>query len=251
LIQLTIIKITGYGPWTLTLGGDREHELQMLQAGLYKEIQRLFSEKGCLVFSNRFDEFFAVTNGLSLSDHIEIQKKLRQVSDLKLAMSIGYGNTPFDANLKAYEGKKTPVILDRDLTIYGFVNGQSDQRVTIMHLDVEDLTSRRKIESPYEISSIVFQLYAKMSEFFLRKKSLTFFMGGDNFMVVSAGNHKENAREFLDMAKKDLGVTLNCGIGTAKNAREATKLATNSLDTIRKIRDSNGAKPEIYEMSCF
>ena len=32
MIQLTIIKITGYGPWTLTLGSDREHELQMLQS---------------------------------------------------------------------------------------------------------------------------------------------------------------------------------------------------------------------------
>ncbi|MGI0075474.1 MAG: GTP cyclohydrolase IIa, partial [Nitrosotalea sp.] len=28
MIQLTIIKITGYGPWTLTLGSDREHRLQ-------------------------------------------------------------------------------------------------------------------------------------------------------------------------------------------------------------------------------
>ena len=27
MIQLTIMKITGYGPWTLTLGFDREHEL--------------------------------------------------------------------------------------------------------------------------------------------------------------------------------------------------------------------------------
>ena len=27
MIQLSILKITGYGPWTLTLGSDREHEL--------------------------------------------------------------------------------------------------------------------------------------------------------------------------------------------------------------------------------
>ncbi len=250
MIQITIIKITEYGPWTLTLGSDREHELQMLQAGLYKEIQKLFSEKNCIVFSNRFDEFFVVTNGLSLQDHIEIQKKMQQVSSLKLAMSIGYAETPFEANLKAYEGKKTPVILDSNHTIYGFINGKSDF-VTIMHLDVENLTMRRKIESPYEISSIIFKLYSRMSEFFLQKKSLTFFMGGDNFMVVSAGKHKENAKEFLDIAKKEFGITLNCGIGTGRTAREAVKLATNSLDTIRKIRDSEKPKPEIYEMSCF
>ena len=37
MIQLTIIKIIEYGPWTLTLGSDREHELQMLQADLVSQ----------------------------------------------------------------------------------------------------------------------------------------------------------------------------------------------------------------------
>lgn len=251
MIQLTIVKIAEYGPWTLTLGSDREHELQMLQAGLYKELQKLFSEKNCIVFSNRFDEFFAVTNGLSVQDHIEIQKKLHTFPNLKITMSIGHADTPFDANLKAYEGKKTPVVLDKEFSIYGFVDGKSDQQVTIMHLDVENLTSRHKTESPYETSSIIFQLYARMSEFFLQRKSLAFFMGGDNFMVVSAKNHREHAKEFLDITKRESGITLNCGIGTGRNAREAVKLATSSLDTIRQIRDSEKEKPEIYEMSCF
>ena len=248
MLQLTIIKITGYGPWTLTLGSDREHELQMLQASLYKEIQKLFSEKNCLVFLNRADEFFVITNGISLDEHIEIQKTLEKSFDLKLSMSIGYADNPFDANLKAYEGKKSKTFLNQEHNIYGFVNGQSDQ-VTIMHLDVEDLTSTRQTKSPYEISSTIFNLYSKMSEFFLKKKSLTFFMGGDNFMVISDKDAKNSVREFLDMIKKD-GITLNCGIGTGRTAREAVKLATKSLDTIREIRDSGKEKPEIYELSC-
>ncbi|HWP78898.1 MAG TPA: GTP cyclohydrolase IIa [Candidatus Nitrosotenuis sp.] len=251
MIQLTIIKIIEYGPWTLTLGSDREHELQMLQAQLYGELQKLFSEKNCLVFSNRFDEFFVITSGLTLEDHVEIQKKLSRVSKLKLSMSIGYADTPFDANLKAYEGKMTPVILDKEHTIYGFVDGKAEQKVTIMHFDVENITSTRKVKSPYEISSIIFNLYAKMSEFFLAKKSLSFFMGGDNFMVVSSENARQNAQEFLELAKKEFGITFNCGIGTGRTAREAVKLATKSLDTIREIRKSGKEKPEIYEMSCF
>ena len=109
MIQLSILKISGYGPWTLTLGSDREHELQILQASLYKEVQRLFSEKNCLVFLNRSDEFFVVSNGLELEDHIQIQKELKKLFDVRLTMSIGYGNTPFDANLKAYEGKKNKI----------------------------------------------------------------------------------------------------------------------------------------------
>ncbi len=249
MIQLTIIKINGYGPWTLTLGSDREHELQMLQASLYKEVQKLFSQKNSLVFLNRSDEFFAITNGLTLDDHVEIQKNLESSFDLKLSMAIGYAETPFDANLKAHEGKKSKVFLNKEHNIYGFLNGKEDEKVTIMHLDVENLTSKLKTMSPYEITSSIFQLYSKMSEFFLNKKAMTFFMGGDNFMVITNDNAKQMASEFLDTLKKEQEITLNCGIGTGTSAREAAKLATKSLDTIREIRDSGKEKPEIYEMS--
>jgi GTP cyclohydrolase IIa len=77
-------------------------------------------------------------------------------------------------------------------------------------------------------------------------------MGGDNFMVVANDDAaKEIARKFIDITKKELGLLLNCGIGIGKTSREAAKLATESLDTIREIRDSGKDKPEILERSCF
>ena len=103
MIQLSILKISEYGPWTLTLGSDREHELQMLQASLYKEVQKLFSEKNCLVFLNRADEFFVVSNGLELEDHIQIQKSLEKLFDIRMTISIGYGESPFEANLNDFK----------------------------------------------------------------------------------------------------------------------------------------------------
>ena len=250
MIQLSILKISGYGPWTLTLGSDREHELQMLQASLYKEVQKLFSEKNCLVFPNRADEFFVVSNGLELDDHIQIQKALEKLFDIRLTISIGYGKSPFEANLKAYEGKKNETILNKEHNIFGFVNGKSDLTVSIMHLDIDDLTSKVKTNSPYEISSIIFELYSKMSKYFLEKNSLTFFMGGDNFMVIASDDAKNSVQNFIDIIKSDDKISLNCGIGNGHTAREAVKLATKSLDTIRKIRDSGKEKPEVYELSC-
>jgi GTP cyclohydrolase IIa len=223
----------------------------MLQATLYLHIQKLFSKRNCLAFLNRSDEFFVVTNGLTLDDHILIQKKLEESFELKLSMSIGFADTPFDANLKAYEGKKYTVILNKEHNIFGSVNGYADQKVTIMHFDVDNLSSKRKIKSPYEISSLMFKLYSLMSEFFLARKSMAFFMGGDNFMVVANDDAKEMGREFIDRTKKDLGILLNCGIGIGKTSREAAKLATQSLDKIREIRDSGKEKPEIVEKSCF
>ena len=250
MIQLTILKISGYGPWTLTLGSDREHELQMLQARIYEELQRNFSEKNCLVFLNRADEFFAVSNGLSLKDHIKIQKNLREKFDINLSISVGIGNSPFEANIKAYEGKKNKMILDKENDIFGFLSDDIEKEVTIMHFDVDDLTSKRKNLSPFEISVIIFELYSKMMKFFKTTNSLTFFMGGDNFMVVSDKNAKNNAQHFIDLIKKQDGIILNCGIGTSKTSRDAVRLATKSLDTIREIRDSGKEKPEVFELKC-
>ncbi len=249
MIQLTIIKITGYGPWTLTLGSDREHKLQMLQSSLYQEIQKLFSEKNCLVFSNRFDELFAITNGLSLNDHVEIQQKLSKLFNLGLSMTIGCGQSPFEANLQADKARKSRKILDSEHSIFGFVDGKVDQKVQIIHMDVDGSTSISTTKSPYEISSLMFKLYSEMSEFFLKKNSLTFFMGGDNFMIISSGNGKEHATKFLENAEQRHGITLNCGIGTAKTAREAASLATKSLDTIRELR-SSGTNQRVLELIC-
>tara|TARA_B110000285_G_scaffold231188_1_gene299289 strand:+ start:503 stop:1255 length:753 start_codon:yes stop_codon:yes gene_type:complete len=250
MIQLSILKITEYGPWTLTLGSDREHELQMLQASIYKEVQKLFSEKNCIVFLNRSDEFFVVSNGLDLDDHIQVQKILKKLFEVGLTISIGYGNSPFKANLKAYEGKKNKIILNTEHNIFGFVYDGFDSNVSIMHLDVDNLTSKRKTNSPYEITSIMFGLYSKMTKYFLEKNSLSFFMGGDNFMIVSNDEAKQSVQDFINIVKNDDEILLNCGIGNANTGREAVKLATKSLDTIREIRDSGKEKPEVYELSC-
>ncbi len=247
-MQLTILKIAGYGKWTLELGSDREHELQMLQASLYGRIQGLFSEMGCLAFPNRYDEFFVASNGADRTAHVGIQKKLIQSFDLSLTMSIGHAKNPFDANLAAHAARRSGTVLDGECGIYGSIE-ESDSTVTIMHLDIEDLTSVGRTKSPYEISEMVFGLYSKMSEFFARKKALCFFMGGDNFMVLADDESKLHAKEFVDAAKKD-GIAINCGIGTGRTARDAARLATESLDTIRKIRDSEKEKPGVYELSC-
>ncbi|MDI1494880.1 MAG: GTP cyclohydrolase [Cenarchaeum symbiont of Oopsacas minuta] len=247
MIQLCIIKIIGYGPWTLTLGSDREHILQMLQASLYKNLQESFSEKNCLVFVNRADEFFAVTNGLDIQGHEKIKKRMFDPRT-KLSFSIGCSNTPYEANLAAYEARKVSQLNGKNDSVCG--EACDGDFVTIMHLDIDNFTKSQKKLSPYDTTSTIFSLYAYMSEFFMAKKSLSFFMGGDNFMIVSSPSAKESVAEFISKVKKERGITLNCGIGTAKRSRQAACLATESLDTIRKMRDSNGKNPRIYELPC-
>ena len=85
--------------------------------------------------------------------------------------------SPFEANLKAYDGRKDKIILNKQHNIFGFVNDETDSNVSIMHLDVDDLTSKGETNSPYEISSIIFELYSKMSKYFLKKNSSYIFYG--------------------------------------------------------------------------
>ncbi len=250
MIQLTIIKITGYGPWTLTLGSDREHRLQMLQASLYKEIQDLFSQKNCLAFPNRFDEIFVITNGLSVDDHVEIQKHLVKSFELGLSMSIGQGKTPFEASSNADKARRSNSSLSKDDNIFGLPLSKDADLVQIIHMDVDGSTSVSAKKSPYEVSSLIIQLYSEMSEFFLKRNSLAFFMGGDNFMILSSDANKDEITKFLEIVKQKYDISFNCGIGTAKTGRDAAKLATQSLDKIRELRGSGKKDTRILEITC-
>ena len=263
-IQLTIIRIEEYGSYTLTLGSDRETRLQMLQASIYHDIQKLYSEKDCIVYSNRFDEFFAITNGLSVHDHKDIQKYFSDLyKNINLSMTIGDGATPYDANINAYVARKTQKLLSKENRIFGQIQyasstssitttdyANTDYFVQIMHIDVDDSTEISSRLSPYELTSLIIKIYAKLSEEFLKKGSLTFFIGGDNFMVISNSISKEDAEQITKRVTMDIGVKLNCGIGVGRTGKKAAEAATKALDTIRELRNK-GKIHSIYEIKCL
>ena len=249
MIQLTIIRIEGYGPWTVTLGSDREAQLQMLQAKIYHDVQRLFSERNCIVFFNRFDEYFAITNGLDGLDHKEIHRELSALYvDLKMSMAIGVGETPFEANQNAYNARKKGRMLDNEARIFGNAFNDADI-VQIMHIDVDSSTKVGDKLSPYEITSMVMKVYSSLAEEFLRLGSLTFFLGGDNFMVISNGVTKDLTDMVIKKVTAGIDIKLNCGIGIGKTGRRAAEGATKALDTIRDLRKKGKIQP-IYEIRC-
>jgi GTP cyclohydrolase IIa len=250
MIQLTIIRIEGYGPWTVTLGSDREAQLQMLQARIYHDVQRLFSERDGIVFFNRFDEYFAITNGLDADDHLRIQHELTRLYDnMSMSMTIGTGKTAFEANINAYctrkEGRN---MLGNNSKIFGSVNSHADI-AQIMHIDIDSSTKVGNWLSPYEVTALVMKIYSRIAEEFLKHNSLAFFLGGDNIMVISNGVRKEQADEVLKKVTADNDIKLNCGIGIGKTGRKAAEAATKALDTIRELREL-GKIQTIYEIQC-
>ena len=249
MIQLTIIRIEGYGQWTLTLGSDREAQLQMLQARIYHDVQRLFSERDSIVFFNRFDEYFAITNGLGVDDHLHIQHELTKLYDnMLMSMTIGAGKTAFEANLNAYRTRKEGRMLDGNSKIFGSVQPQADV-AQIMHIDIDSSAKVGNWLSPYELTALVMKIYSRLAEEFLKHNSLAFFLGGDNVMVISNGMAKEQADEVLKRVTAGNDIKLNCGIGIGKTGRKAAEAATKALDTIRDLREE-GKIQTIYEIQC-
>lgn len=260
-IQISIIKIEGYGPWTLELGSDREAQLQMLQAKLYYDLQKLFSDKDCLVYQNRQDELFAVTNGLSVEDHSIILSYISgSYREINLSMAIGIGSTPLDASLNAYCARRHNNQLRTDVPLYGnhtyLLSSRhqstirSDMTVQIMHLDIDGSTRMSNMISPYEVSTFIIRIFSRIADEFVNKKSMTFYLGGDNFMIVSDTIPSEEVRSIISNICEQLKVKLNCGIGIAKTAREAAGAATGALDTIRKLR-KEGIIHQVYEIRCL
>ena len=249
MIQLTIIRIEGYGQWTLTLGSDREAQLQMLQARIYHDVQRLFSERDSIVFFNRFDEYFAITNGLGVDDHLHIQHELTKLYDnMLMSMTIGAGKTAFEANLNAYATRKEGRMLDGNPRIFGSVQPQADV-AQIMHIDIDSSAKVGNRLSPYELTVLVMKIYSRLAEEFLKHDSLAFFLGGDNVMVISNGMSKEQADVVLKKVTAGNDIKLNCGIGIGKTGRRAAEAATKALDTIRDLREE-GKIQTIYEIQC-
>jgi GTP cyclohydrolase IIa len=181
---------------------------------------------------------------------MEIQEKLAKSFELSLSMSIGQGITPFEASSNADKARRSKTILKSDYNIFGFPLQTDEDLVQIIHMDVDSSTSVSEKKSPYEVSLLIIKLYSEMSEFFLQRNSLAFFMGGDNFMIISPGVNKDEITKFLEIVKQKYDISFNCGIGTAKNGRYAAKLATQSLDKIRELRDSGKKDTRILELTC-
>jgi GTP cyclohydrolase IIa len=208
-------------------------------------VQRLFSSKGGIVFFNRFDEYFAITNGIGVNDHRDILRELaRSYKDLTMSLAIGSGSTPFEANKEAYRARKEGKEHDR---IFG--SAHDTDQAQIMHIDVDGSTKVGDRLSPYEVTALVMKIYSRLAEEFLKYNSLAFFLGGDNIMVISDGMKKEQADKVIKKVTAGIDVKLNCGIGIGKTGRKAAEAATKALDTIRDLR-KEGKIQTIYEIRC-
>lgn len=249
-VQVTLIQIDNYGPWTNTLGNDREYKLQILQSELYSTLQRYFSVKNGLVFFNRFDEMLAVTNGISHAEHKEIQTSVQQLFPFTVSMSIGVDVTPFKAHVHASrllqaagsahsEQRRGVLTANETLAV-------DEAYAQIIHIDVDGITNISDHTFAFETSIRMQRSHLDLMTLFGQLDSLLFYLGGDNFMAVTTELSEESVSEKLSNYSLG-GLPLKFGIGRAQTARKAAEVATMNLESVRHERNGWIVSPKLRD----
>ncbi|MDI6644408.1 MAG: GTP cyclohydrolase IIa [Methanobacteriaceae archaeon] len=238
MIQMTLIQIDNYGPWTVTPTPRAEADLQILQAQLYADLQRQFATKQGLVFFTRFDNMLAVTNNVDVEDHLRIQRSIGNRYPITVSMGVGAAETPYEAQrnattaLQGYGGAQSD---DRSeiLAIDGMVN-KEESFVQIAHIDINGITdSLTDIIPAYDTSFIVNRVQHFLMKKLIEKGSLLFFIGGDNFMSPCNGLSPEGLVKIIEEIKEETNIALKAGVGKAPTAEKAANLADLALEEIR------------------
>ena len=253
MIQMTLIQIDNYGPWTVTPRPRNESDLQILQSELFADVQRQFATKKGLVFFTRFDNMLAITNGINKEDHLRIQRSIRNRYPITISMGVGAAKTPHQAQRLATmalqkEGGAQSSDRKEILAIDSLAN-DDEGYVQVAHVDINSVTETlTDKESAFDTNFMVNKAQHYLMTKLIKRGSLLFFIGGDNFMAPCNGLSEQDIIDILKEIDEEIGITLKAGIGRGKNAEDAAYMADLGL---RKIRKGNNAKwTEVIEKGC-
>ena len=245
MIQITLIQIDNYGPWTVTPGPRFEPDLQTLQSRLYGDLEREFGAHDAIVFFNRFDNLIAISNGMDYNDHKRIQDSIRNRYPVTISMGVGCAQTAYEAQQIATkmiqkgggaQSEERIEVLNIDS-----LATEKESKVQIAHIDINDITNTlTDVESAYDTSINVYQVLYELMVELKKEDGLCFFIGGDNYMSPSNEISPDLLRDILKKVDAKTNVKLKAGIGLAKTPGRAADLADIGLEDIRadKTTDS-------------
>jgi GTP cyclohydrolase IIa len=237
-VQLTLIQIDNYGPWTVAPKPKPEVEIQRLQAELFAELEAEFGSRGGLAFITRFDNFLAISNGISLEGHREIQGAVNEKFPVSVSMGIGAAQLPYEAQVLAtlaLQGEGSSRSAERKSKLAGScVTSPDEDWVQIAHMDVNHSSIITDSEPIYDTHLLLQRTHLSLMNSLHRRNALVFYTGGDNFMAPSNGLGAEEIEAVFSEVKRESGVELKAGVGSGQNAEVAARLASKGLHEIRE-----------------
>ncbi|AXR78306.1 GTP cyclohydrolase III [Natrarchaeobaculum sulfurireducens] len=246
--QVTLVQIDNYGPWTVTPEPRREADLQTLQSRLYADISQFVGNRGGYVFFTRFDNMIAVTNGLSMDDHALLQESVGNRYPVTLSLGVATATSPVQALADATEHVQDAGSAqdeNRRECLEGRIvddTSRTTEDIQIAHFDVVNATGNYTDElNAFDTFIEIEQGYAElMRHMRYAHDSLSFFVGGDNVIVVCPDLEKPDYEEAISHVKAAVDVTMQVGVGRGENAHDAGYAAKHALETCR----SDGTRVE-------
>ncbi|MDY6774757.1 MAG: GTP cyclohydrolase IIa [Halobacteria archaeon] len=242
MVQITLIQIDNYGPWTVTPEPRREADLQTLQSRLFADLSQTFGSYGCLVFFTRFDNMIAVTNGMDVDDHLRVQESVSNRYPVSVSMSIGCRDTPRDALLDATESLQTAGSAqdeERQEELLGGEACEIGDTAQIAHFDVNDATEKYTDElNAFDSFIHIERGYASLMEYMWKQESsASFFVGGDNVISVTRDLGEKELLGAIEHVENEAEVELKVGAGRSETPEEASMDAKIGLEDCRENGD--------------
>ena len=239
-IQLSLVQLDNYGPWTVTPSPRRETDLQSLQARLFADFSDFVGREDGYAFYDRFDNLIGVTNGIDGPTHERFQELVRNRYPITVSIGVGVASTPLDAlgnataKLQRAGSAQDPnrtEILAVDETI-----GQAIGDLTIAHFDIVDVTggytdSQNEAQTTLDVRRATLELAEYMQT---EHDSIAHFVGGDNIIAVCPdldGSAFDAAR---DSVAESTGIDLQVGVGRGPTAHAAGYRAKLALEECRE-----------------
>ena len=238
MIQITIIQIDNYGPWTVTPNPRRESDLQALQGRLYSDLNLQFGAYGGIVYYTRFDNLIAITNGINKEIHKKIQNSIRNRYPFTISMASAVAETPYLAQKLATEKiQKNGSAQDEnrvEILEIEELNNKDNNYVSIAHIDINNITETlTDLESAYDTYLSVNKVLVILANELKKYGAMGFFIGGDNYMAPCNGMTENDFLEMFENIKNSTDIDLKAGIGIGKLGEQATDMADIGLELIR------------------
>lgn len=225
--RITVLEQIGYREWTESLGFDREWTIQESQARLYEELQSVSAKAGGFALPLRYDYMILLTSNIAPEVHAELLEVARKHSRISVRLASSCGVSPLEAEVRALK-----LLSSTEPGGFTYESCRGVEIVVMAHLDVNNITGMTREVGVIRTYHSTINMVSRLSTVIEKNGGIIQYLGGDNMLVVLPTVNYVPLLESL--VNKE---NLKAGVGAAKSAREALKLAARALHDIRSNRD--------------
>ncbi|QSG13052.1 Archaeal GTP cyclohydrolase III [Halapricum desulfuricans] len=239
VMQVALIQIDDYGPWTVTPEPRRETDLQSLQASLFADFAEFVGAYDGYAFYGRFDNMYAVVNEIDPTAFERFQRRVRNSYPVTVSVGVGRASTPVEALDVASERLQAAGSAQdgdrREVLAVGSDEPVETGSVTVGHFDVVDVTGsltdqRNAVDVTLAIRRATLELVT-----YLRHEydSIAHFVGGDNIIAVCPDIGPGAFDDAIEHVSAETGIELQVGVGRGPTAHAAGDEAKAALERCR------------------